>query len=153
MLAPCYQVTEDVVMWVTRVPNYGSPSAVLLRESFREGGKVKNRTPANLSRWPDDKVAALQAVLVGKTATRRARWRARDLPQPPARPRGGGARDAASPGARRADLAGGIQGERRGRHDALRAGDSFGLEARHRTWPQERDGELLLGRSAQPLQL
>lgn len=39
---------------------------VLRRESFREGGKVKIRTLANLSRWPDDKVAALQAVLAGK---------------------------------------------------------------------------------------
>ncbi len=55
-------------MYVARVPNRGSPPAVLLRESFREGGKVKNRTLANLSRWPDDKVAALQAVLAGKPA-------------------------------------------------------------------------------------
>lgn len=55
-------------MYVARVPNRRSPPAVLLRESFREGGKVKNRTLANLSRWPDDKVAALQAVLAGKSA-------------------------------------------------------------------------------------
>ena len=55
-------------MYVARVPNRGSPPAVLLRESFREGGKVKNRTLANLSRWPDEKVAALQAVLAGKSA-------------------------------------------------------------------------------------
>ena len=53
-------------MYVVRVPNRGSPPAVLLRESFREGGKVKNRTLANLSRWPEDKVLALQAVLGGK---------------------------------------------------------------------------------------
>ena len=37
------------VMYVTRVPNRGSPPAVLLRESYREDGKVKNRTLANLS--------------------------------------------------------------------------------------------------------
>jgi len=36
-------------MYVTRVPNRGSPPAVLLRESYREGGKVKTRTLANLS--------------------------------------------------------------------------------------------------------
>jgi hypothetical protein len=54
-------------MYVVKVPNRGSPPAVLLRESFREGGKVKNRTLANLSRWPDDKVEALAAVLGGKT--------------------------------------------------------------------------------------
>ena len=53
-------------MYVARVPNRGSPPAVLLRESFREGGKVKNRTLANLSRWPEQKVEALSAVLGGK---------------------------------------------------------------------------------------
>ena len=52
-------------MYVARVPNRGSPPAVLLRESYREGGKVKNRTLANLSRWPEEKVEALQAVLKG----------------------------------------------------------------------------------------
>jgi hypothetical protein len=36
-------------MYITRVPNRGSPPAVLLRESFRENGKVKTRTLANLS--------------------------------------------------------------------------------------------------------
>ena len=41
-----------VVMYVVRVPNRGSPPAILLRESYREDGKVKNRTLANLSSWP-----------------------------------------------------------------------------------------------------
>ncbi len=54
-----------VGMYVTRVPNRGSPPAILLREGFREGGKVKNRTLANLSRWPEEKVEALSAVLKG----------------------------------------------------------------------------------------
>jgi Transposase DDE domain len=52
-------------MYVARVPNRGSPPAVLLRESYREDGKVKNRTLANLSRWPEEKVEALSAVLRG----------------------------------------------------------------------------------------
>jgi hypothetical protein len=52
-------------MYVARVPNRGSPPAILLRESYREGGKVKNRTLANLSRWPEDKVEALGRVLKG----------------------------------------------------------------------------------------
>ena len=52
-------------MYVARVPNRGSPPAVLLRESYREAGKVKNRTLANLSHWPAGKVAALEAVLKG----------------------------------------------------------------------------------------
>ncbi|HXZ14465.1 MAG TPA: hypothetical protein VEH77_00555, partial [Roseiarcus sp.] len=51
---------------VTVVPNRGSPPAVLLRESCREGDKVRNRTIANLSKWPPDKVEALRAVLRGE---------------------------------------------------------------------------------------
>ncbi len=53
-------------MYVARVPNRGSPPAVLLRESYRESGKVKNRTLANLSSWPEAKVAALSRVLKGQ---------------------------------------------------------------------------------------
>jgi transposase len=52
-------------MYITRVPNRGSPPAVLLRESFRENGKVKTRTLANLSRWPEHKVDKLQRALKG----------------------------------------------------------------------------------------
>jgi hypothetical protein len=52
-------------MYVTVVPNRDSPPAVLLRESYREGDKVKNRTIANLSKWPAEKVEALRAVLRG----------------------------------------------------------------------------------------
>ena len=52
-------------MYVTRVPNRGSPPAVLLRESYREHGKVKVRTLANLSRWPEHKVEKLQRALKG----------------------------------------------------------------------------------------
>jgi len=53
---------------VTRVPNRGSPPAVLLRESYREGGAVKNRTLANLSSWPEAKVEALSRALKGLPA-------------------------------------------------------------------------------------
>jgi hypothetical protein len=52
-------------MYITRVPNRASPPAVLLRESYREGGKVKNRTVANLSSWPEAKVEALARALKG----------------------------------------------------------------------------------------
>jgi hypothetical protein len=55
-----------VSMYVARVPNRGSPPAVLLRESYREAGKVKNRTLANLSSWPEAKVEALCRVLKGQ---------------------------------------------------------------------------------------
>jgi Transposase DDE domain len=53
-------------MYVVRVPNRGSPPAILLRESYREAGKVKNRTLANLSSWPEAKVEALARVLKGQ---------------------------------------------------------------------------------------
>jgi transposase len=56
-------------MYVAVVPNRNSPPAILLRESFREDGKVRNRTIANLSGWPPEKVEALRQVLKGATAT------------------------------------------------------------------------------------
>ena len=55
-------------MYVTRVPNRSSPPAVLLRGSYRDGGKVKTRTLATLSDWPDAKVEALRRVLKGQTS-------------------------------------------------------------------------------------
>jgi hypothetical protein len=54
-------------MYVAVVPNRGSPPAILLRQSYREGGKVKNRTLANLSSWPEDKVDDLRRVLKGQS--------------------------------------------------------------------------------------
>jgi len=53
-------------MYVTRVPNRGSPPAILLRESYRAGGKVRTRTLANLSRWSEAKIEALRRVLKGE---------------------------------------------------------------------------------------
>ena len=55
-------------MYIERVPNRNSPQAVLLRESYREGKKVRKRTLANLSHLPDDQIDALRAVLKGATA-------------------------------------------------------------------------------------
>jgi hypothetical protein len=52
-------------MYVARIPNRGSPPAILLRESYREAGKVKNRTLANLSHWPEHKVDTLARALKG----------------------------------------------------------------------------------------
>ncbi len=52
-------------MYVATVPNRSSPPAILLRESYRENGKVLNRTLANLSDWPAEKVQSLRAVLRG----------------------------------------------------------------------------------------
>lgn len=52
-------------MYIATIPNRGSPPAHLLRESFREAGKVKTRTLANLSRLPSDRIELLRAVLRG----------------------------------------------------------------------------------------
>jgi hypothetical protein len=52
-------------MYIEAVPNRNSPPAILLRESFREGGKVKKRTLLNLSDWPPALVAGLRALLKG----------------------------------------------------------------------------------------
>ena len=52
-------------MYIERVPNRNSPPAVLLRESYREGDRVKKRTLANLSKLPDDVVDNLKMVLKG----------------------------------------------------------------------------------------
>ena len=55
-------------MYIERVPNRNSPPAVLLRESYREGKKVKKRTIANLSKLPDEVVDNLKLALKGASA-------------------------------------------------------------------------------------
>lgn len=50
-------------MYIERVPNRGSRPTILLREGRREGHRVIKRTLANLSDWPDERVAALRRVL------------------------------------------------------------------------------------------
>lgn len=54
-------------MYIERVPNRSSPPAILLRESFREGGRVRKRTIANLSDWPAHRIEAMAAVLKGQS--------------------------------------------------------------------------------------
>ena len=55
-------------MYIEAVPNRNSPPAILLRESYREGDKVKKRTIANLSDWPGDLVEGLRTLLKGGRA-------------------------------------------------------------------------------------
>ncbi len=52
-------------MYIETVPNRNSRPAILLREGWREGKKVKKRTLANLSDWPQDRVDALRMALSG----------------------------------------------------------------------------------------
>jgi len=53
-------------MYIAIVPNRTSPPAILLRESYREDGKVKTRTLANLTSWPPVRVDALTRCLRGE---------------------------------------------------------------------------------------
>jgi len=53
-------------MYIDRVPNRNSPPAILLREAWREGNKIRKRTIANLTHWPAQKVEALRLVLRGE---------------------------------------------------------------------------------------
>ena len=50
-------------MYIATIPNRNSPPAILLREGYREGGKVKTRTLANLSKLPDDAIDVLRRSL------------------------------------------------------------------------------------------
>ena len=91
-------------MYIESVPNRGSPPAILLRESYRDGGKLKKRTLLNLSDWPHERVAGLRMLLKGGTVVppdqdaitilrslphgarrRRAGYRAQDRPRSLAR--------------------------------------------------------------------
>lgn len=53
-------------MYIATVPNRKSPPAILLRESYREDGKVKTRTLANLSRLPADVIDLIRRSLKGQ---------------------------------------------------------------------------------------
>src|SRR6201984_1258048 len=55
-------------MYIEAVPNRASPPAILLRESFRENGRVRKRTLANLSDWPTPLVEGFRTLLKGGVA-------------------------------------------------------------------------------------
>ena len=53
-------------MYIARIPNRTSRPAILLRESYREGGKVRTRTIANLTAWPPERIAAMERLAKGE---------------------------------------------------------------------------------------
>ena len=55
-------------MYVESVPNRNSPPAILLRESYREDGKVRKRTLANLSCLSEEVIEGLKVLLRGGVA-------------------------------------------------------------------------------------
>jgi len=56
-------------MYIESVPNRNSPPAILLRESYREDGKIKKRTLLNLTDWPSELVEGFRTLLKGGKAT------------------------------------------------------------------------------------
>jgi transposase len=50
-------------MYIAVVPNRNSPPAILLREGWREGNKTRQRTLANLSDWPKEKIETFRRLL------------------------------------------------------------------------------------------
>ena len=54
-------------MYIEAVPNRNSPPAILLRESYRHAGKVRERTLGNLSDWSPAHIEGLRGVLKGGT--------------------------------------------------------------------------------------
>jgi transposase len=54
-------------MYIANIPNRNSPPAILLRQGYREGGKVKTRTLANLSKLPPEALDAVRRVLKGES--------------------------------------------------------------------------------------
>src|SRR5438067_8962672 len=59
-------------MYIESVPNRNSPPAILLRESYREHGRVRKRTLCNLSDWPAAHIEGLRGVLKGGTVISRS---------------------------------------------------------------------------------
>src|SRR2546427_657208 len=132
-------------MYVERIPNRNSPPAILLRESYRDGDKIRKRTLANLSDWPGAKIEARRRRGAGRSRS------VVDATQPASWPCRGGARDVAQARARSAVVAGWPAAQARSgavrRHDRC-APDGAGLEAGHGAAARRGDGDLLAGPGA-----
>ena len=53
-------------MYIATIPNRNSRPTLLLREGYREDGRVRNRTLANLTKLPSEAIEALRRVLKGE---------------------------------------------------------------------------------------
>ena len=52
-------------MFVETVPNRKSRPTILIRHSYREGGKVKKRTLSNITKLPPEMIEKIREVLRG----------------------------------------------------------------------------------------
>src|SRR6266481_6432225 len=123
-------------MYIEAAPNRGAPPAVLLRESFRENGRVRKRTLADLSDWPTPLVEGFRTLLKGGVAVAEEGIRIRRAAARPRR-RGAGHHPChwPRPPARQADRqASGAAGDRLDRQSAGLAR----LQTRHRARPCRR---------------
>jgi transposase len=59
-------------VYIETIPNRSSPPAILLREGYRENGKVVKRTLANLSHWEPQLVEHFRTLLKGGVAVESA---------------------------------------------------------------------------------
>ena len=135
-------------MYVTSVPNRGSPPAILLRESYRDEGKVKTRTLANLSHWPEHKVENLKRALKGLPPAvdlSEAFEITRSLPHGHVAAVLGTAR---ALGIDELHRPGAVAAARSGDRDAGGPGDRARLEAGHRAGAAHRDRHQLTGPGA-----
>jgi transposase len=53
-------------MYIESIPNRNSRPAILLREAWREGNRIRKKTVANLTDWPEEIIAGLRLLLKGK---------------------------------------------------------------------------------------
>ena len=58
-----YEVHGGHALYIDTVPNRNFPPAVLLRESVRQGSRIRKRTLANLSHWTPARIEALRRAL------------------------------------------------------------------------------------------
>jgi len=56
-------LAKFIAMFIETIKNRKSPPCILLRETYRENGKVRHRTLANLTSWPEEIVHALRQAL------------------------------------------------------------------------------------------
>jgi transposase len=62
-------LANGVTMHIDVIPNRNSPPAILVRESYREDGKVRKRTLANISNWDPEVIAGLRVLFKGGHAS------------------------------------------------------------------------------------
>jgi len=53
-------------MYIESIPNRNSRPAILLREAWREGNRIRKKTVANLTDWPEEIIEGLRLLLKGK---------------------------------------------------------------------------------------